>query len=227
MTQAIAPFLDPADRSGAADPPLDFAGLLGSRICHDLISPVGAIGNGLELLAELGRGGAAPAAGGPELELIGASARSASDTLQFYRLAFGAASAAEETSSLAARRVLMGWVAHHKVSADWRPGAEAMPRAAARLLCNLAQCAVSVLPRGGRIAILEDAAADALAVEASGASLALPGSAGAWLSAAPGAPPPSPREVHFVAAARHAAEAGARVVLTMAEDSIRLETRPL
>ena len=192
MTQAIATLIDPAGRPAAsaqaAGPPLDFAGLLGSRICHDLISPVGAIGNGLELLRELGGGANS---GGAELELIGASARSASDTLQFYRLAFGAASATEETGTQAARRVLMGWIAHHKAEASWSPSVEAMPRAAARLLCNLVQCALSALPRGGRIEVLGDASADTLAVEARGPALMLPGAAGAWLSAAPGAPAPT------------------------------------
>ncbi|MEM1313258.1 MAG: histidine phosphotransferase family protein [Pseudomonadota bacterium] len=226
MTDAIATLLDrPTDAPApdAAAPPLDFAGLLGSRICHDLISPVGAIGNGLELLSELGRGAGTP---GAELQLIADSARAASDTLQFYRLAFGAASATEETGAASARRVILGWAAHQKPQAVWTPTVEAMPRAAARLLCNLVQCAVSALPRGGAATVVSDIAGDALAVEARGPTVTLPEAAAAWLSAAPAAPTPSPRDAHFIAAARHAAAIDARIKVSFSDDLLRLETGP-
>ena len=65
---------------------LDLPALIGSRICHDLISPIGAINNGLELLNMAGTG----AAPGPELELIGQSVESASARIRFFRIAFGA-----------------------------------------------------------------------------------------------------------------------------------------
>ena len=66
---------------------IDLPALIGSRICHDLISPIGAINNGLELL-EMAGTGAAP---GPELALIGQSVESASARIRFFRIAFGAA----------------------------------------------------------------------------------------------------------------------------------------
>lgn len=66
---------------------IDLPALIGSRICHDLISPIGAINNGLELLSMSGTG----AAPGPELELIGQSVESASARVRFFRIAFGAA----------------------------------------------------------------------------------------------------------------------------------------
>ncbi len=68
----------------AVDTP-NLAALIGSRICHDLISPVGAINNGLELLAMSG------AMAGPELELISDSVLNANARIRFFRVAFGAA----------------------------------------------------------------------------------------------------------------------------------------
>jgi histidine phosphotransferase ChpT len=63
---------------------LEIAALVGSRICHDLISPIGAIGNGVELLVPQGMDG-----GGPELMLIADSALNANARIRFFRLAFG------------------------------------------------------------------------------------------------------------------------------------------
>ena len=82
MTDA-AP-LRPQNVSAALPDPAEFGAMLCSRICHDLISPVGAIGNGVELLQELDRG----ASEGAELQLIGHSAQMASASLQFLRIAF-------------------------------------------------------------------------------------------------------------------------------------------
>ena len=64
---------------------IEFAALIGSRICHDLISPIGAVNNGLELLSMTG---VSPS---PELALIGDSVDSASARIRFFRVAFGAA----------------------------------------------------------------------------------------------------------------------------------------
>jgi histidine phosphotransferase ChpT len=65
--------------------PRDLTSLIGSRICHDLISPLGAIGNGVELLA---MSGTAP---GPEMDLISQSVENANARIRFFRVAFGAA----------------------------------------------------------------------------------------------------------------------------------------
>jgi histidine phosphotransferase ChpT len=70
----------------------DLAALVGARICHDLISPIGAIGNGMELLA---LSGVPPS---PELELIEDSLRNAMARVQFFRIAFGAAEAGQVVS---------------------------------------------------------------------------------------------------------------------------------
>ena len=69
------------------DSSLDLASLLCSRLCHDMLSPVGALSNGLELLAD---------EKDPEMrrrcfELLEQSARISADKLKFFRLAFGAA----------------------------------------------------------------------------------------------------------------------------------------
>ncbi len=69
----------------------DLAALLGSRICHDLISPLGAIGNGVELLAMSGQSG-------PEMAMIEDSVRNANARIRFFRMAFGPASADQSAS---------------------------------------------------------------------------------------------------------------------------------
>ena len=79
--------------------PMDLAALLCSRVCHDVISPVGAIVNGLEVLEDEDD----PSMRDVALELIKKSARSASARLQFCRLAFGAAGWSGRRSTQAMR----------------------------------------------------------------------------------------------------------------------------
>jgi histidine phosphotransferase ChpT len=126
----------------------NLAALIGSRICHDLISPIGAINNGLELLS---LSGGAP---GPELDLIGESVGSASARIRFFRIAFGAAGdqmvgRAEVVSIL---RDLYGG---GRTRVEWLPE-EPQPRAAVRLAFLAVLCVESALPYGGQITVRED-----------------------------------------------------------------------
>lgn len=79
--------------------PADLAALIGSRICHDLISPIGAIGNGVELLAMTG-------AAGPEVALIAESVAAANARIRFFRIAFGAAPADQRIGAPEVRSIL-------------------------------------------------------------------------------------------------------------------------
>ncbi|MDY6861122.1 MAG: histidine phosphotransferase family protein [Pseudomonadota bacterium] len=132
--------------------PPDLTALLGSRICHDLISPLGAIGNGLELLQMTG------IAEGPELSLVSAAARSANARIRFFRIAFGTAPPDQKIGRGEMASVLddtygQGRIAlAHDLPAD-------MARADARLALLLILCLETALPTGGDIAVRADAGA--------------------------------------------------------------------
>src|ERR1700722_12624955 len=105
--------------------PLDLAAMLCSRVCHDVISPVGAIVNGLEVLED----DSDPSMRDVALELIKKSASSASARLQFCRLAFGAAGSAGATIDTGdAEAVARGLIANEKVSLEWTAPRQLMPK---------------------------------------------------------------------------------------------------
>lgn len=126
----------------------DYAALIGSRICHDLISPIGAINNGLELL------GMAGDASGPELSLISESVENASARIRFFRLAFGAASA-QEISRREITTVLKDMTRGSKLHVEWHPESGAQ-RADVRLVFLAEQCLETAMPYGGDISISRD-----------------------------------------------------------------------
>lgn len=126
--------------------PRNLDALIGSRICHDLISPIGAIGNGLELLS------LTQAANGPEMAMISESVANAQARIRFYRVAYGASSADQSMASQEARDILADLYAGSRVSVDWTPGGE-LRREDAKLAFLLLQCLESALPRGGEIRV--------------------------------------------------------------------------
>lgn len=134
-----------------SDASVDLASLLCSRLCHDLLSPVGAMTNGLELLAE---------EKDPEMrkrcmELLEQSARTSADKLKFFRLAFGAAGgfgdmvAVEEPRALIDALVGTGG----RTTVNWSLGAPSLPKPAVKILLNLAHIGIEALVRGGRLDI--------------------------------------------------------------------------
>ncbi|MES2058857.1 MAG: histidine phosphotransferase family protein [Pseudomonadota bacterium] len=129
--------------------PVDFASLLCSRLCHDLLSPVGALNNGLELLAD---------EHDPEmrqrcLELLNESARASANKLKFFRLAFGAAGGFGETvDSREARAAIEGLFGdNHRVKLGWLVEDATLPKPAIKVLLNLALIAGDALIRGGQL----------------------------------------------------------------------------
>lgn len=128
--------------------PLDFAALVTSRVCHDVISPVGAIVNGLEVLEEDKDGSMQEFA----MDLIRKSARQASARLQFARLAFGAAGSAGAAIDLAdAESVSKGMFVDDKISLSWSAPRALMPKNRVKLLLNLVVLAAGAIPRGGTV----------------------------------------------------------------------------
>lgn len=157
----------------------DLSGLVSARLCHDLISPMGAIGNGLELLMMTeGRGGDA------ELALISDSLGTALAKLRFYRLAFGPADAIARQSLDEARQIT-DIMFHGRFTVAWqdRPGAS-MSRATAQLAYLAILCFERSLPMGGEVTVA--AGAGAVELRAEGCRIAAPGDL--WLHLTGGAP---------------------------------------
>ena len=125
---------------------LDLAALLCSRVCHDVISPVGAIVNGLEVLEEDNDASMQEFA----LDLIRKSANQASARLQFARLAFGAAGSAGASIDVGdAETVAKGMFQDDKISLTWSAPRVLMPKNRVKLLLNLVMLATNAIPRGG------------------------------------------------------------------------------
>jgi histidine phosphotransferase ChpT len=130
---------------------LDLAALLCSRVCHDVISPVGAIVNGLEVLEEDKDEGMREFA----LDLIRKSAKSASARLQFCRLAFGAAgSAGASIDTGDAEKVARGLIADERTTLNWDAPRAFMPKNKVKLALNLCLIGVGCIPRGGVMNVL-------------------------------------------------------------------------
>lgn len=126
----------------------DLAALLCSRVCHDIISPVGAINNGLELLEE---GGADEDA----MMLIRKSAVNASARLQFARIAFGAAgSAGMQIDTGDAESVATAFIRNEKPEFEWVGARALLPKNKVKLLLNLILVANGGIPRGGKLTVM-------------------------------------------------------------------------
>lgn len=129
---------------------LDLAALLCSRVCHDVISPVGAIVNGLEVLDDENDTSMRDFA----LDLIRKSAKQASARLQFARLAFGAAGSAGASIDLGdAEQVAHGLFQDEKVAFSWTAPRLLFPKDRVKLLLNLIVIAANAVPRGGSVAV--------------------------------------------------------------------------
>lgn len=141
---------------------VDFASLLCSRLCHDLLSPVGAMANGLELLADEKDPGMREQVMG----LLADSATSTANKLKFFRLAFGAAGGygdAVDTSE--AKAALLGlFSSTGRVQLGWMVEAPLLPKPAVKLMLNLAMIAGDALVRGGQLTVGAEQAGDRIEI---------------------------------------------------------------
>jgi histidine phosphotransferase ChpT len=137
---------------------LEFAALLVSRVCHDLVSPVGAVVNGLEVLED--ETDAAMRA--DALRLVAASAEQAAARLKFCRIAFGAAgSAGAELDLNEVGRVMNGLLKGGKIDLLWQAEPANWPKDWAKLLMNAVLAAADCLQRGGRVVAETSGSAEA------------------------------------------------------------------
>ncbi|MCU6453879.1 histidine phosphotransferase [Sphingomonas sp. A2-49] len=129
--------------------PVDFASLLCSRLCHDLLSPVGALNNGLELLGDE----TDPEMRARVFQLLSESARASANKLKFFRLAFGAAGGfGERVDSREAKSAIDGLLVDNKrTTFNWWVEAETLPKTALKVMLNLAMIASEALVRGGTL----------------------------------------------------------------------------
>jgi histidine phosphotransferase ChpT len=125
----------------------DFSALIGSRICHDLVNPIGAIGNGVELMQMDG------AVQGPELTLIAESVANASARIRFFRIAFGA-SGGQRVSRSEVLAVLSDLTQGARIRIDWTSAAD-LARSEARLAFLAIQCLETVMPYGGTLTVAQ------------------------------------------------------------------------
>lgn len=136
--------------SGSSIEALDLAALLCSRVCHDLISPVGAIVNGLEVMEE----GKDEATKTFALDLIKKSAGTASAKLQFCRIAFGAAGSAGAQIDLGdAETISRGFFEDDKTKLAWNLPRALLAKNRVKLLLNMLLIAGQSIPRGGQITV--------------------------------------------------------------------------
>lgn len=162
--------------------PIDLASLLCSRLCHDLLSPVGALNNGLELLAEESD----PAMRKHCMDLLEQSARISADKLRFFRLAFGAAGGFGDLVPVEeARSVVDALVGNNdRITINWALGSASMPKPAVKVLLNLALIGIEALVRGGTLDIgaeLREGTSE-IVVRAAGARIAFDGDIGRALA---------------------------------------------
>jgi histidine phosphotransferase ChpT len=186
---AVAGILSNA-RNGTLDMPtfsldaLDLAALLCSKVCHDVISPVGAIINGLEVLEEEKDAEMRRFAN----ELIKKSAHTASAKLQFCRLAFGAAgSAGASIDTGDAEQVARNLLSDDRMTFEWIGTRQLMPKNKVKLILNLCLIASAAIPRGGllRVTIAGENETLAISLEASGPNMRLANGIPALLAGEP------------------------------------------
>lgn len=140
---------------------LRVAELMASRLCHDLVGPIGAVSNGMELMADDEFGMADDA-----MQLATNSATQATHQLQFFRMAYGMAGAKHGSDLTPLRDLAVGFLEHGKIDLDWPLAPEniEMPDGAGKVILNMIALAAEALPRGGSLRVSLASAAEGFAV---------------------------------------------------------------
>ncbi len=201
----------------------DLAALVAARICHDVVSPLGAIGNGLELLALAG------AADGPELALVRESAGNAMARIRLFRLAFGDARPGQRVAGGEVEATLRAALEQPRRSLHAEMPAD-LVRTEARIGCLAALCADAALIQGGGLRLGFDGAAWRLEATAPRLRQGLPWGAltapadGSEAGPDAGAAPPEaeaePATVQFALLAGCLAAAGRRAEISLSDTAL-------
>ncbi|MEM8665063.1 MAG: histidine phosphotransferase family protein [Pseudomonadota bacterium] len=184
---------------GQTNSDLDLVSLLASRLCHDVVGPVGAIQNGLELMAE------DESMAEMALDLIKKSAAQATAKLQYARMAYGAAGGVAELDPAEAGRLTEMMFAGERAELDWQWGGAVAPLDKVKTAMLLATFALGAVPRGGTITV--SAEGEGLEVVAAGTTIRTP----PFTELLAGGEPTDPRAVQAALIHRFAAGAGWKV----------------
>jgi histidine phosphotransferase ChpT len=139
-----SPAFEPEPEPGMV-PAQELAARLAAKLCHDFISPAGAIVSGLDLLDDP----TAKDMRDEAMDLIASSARKLTDLLSFSRVAFGASAGSDSFDSAELERLTAGIYAHVRAELDWAVAQQPLPKRVGIVLVNLAQIAAGALPTGG------------------------------------------------------------------------------
>jgi histidine phosphotransferase ChpT len=190
------------------------AELIGSRICHDLISPIGAIGNGVELLMMEG------ASKSPEMALIAESVANANARIRFFRVGLGISSSDQRIARTEVLSILSDLTRGGRLSIDWQ-GPSDLSRAEVKLAFLGIMVLETAMAFGGRITVVQDGGAWTLTGEA--ARLRVDPALWAMLSdPADSLVALTPAQIQFALLPQAADRAGRRVVVTVADTLLRL-----
>ena len=191
----------------------NLAALIASRICHDLISPIGAIGNGVELLAM------EPGGQSPEMALISESVANANARIRFFRISFGAASGDQRIARSEVLSVLTDLTRGGRISFAWTSPSD-LSRREVRLAFLLLQCLETALAYGGRVKVLRDDAGWTMEAEAQRLKI----DPALWeVLTEPRAPAEiGAGQVHFALVPEELSRQGRRLVTEIAATAIRL-----
>jgi histidine phosphotransferase ChpT len=205
--------------SGSSIEALDLAALLCSRVCHDLISPVGAIVNGMEVLEEAKDEETKNFA----LELIKKSANNASAKLQFCRIAFGAAGSAGAQIDLGdAQTVARGFLEDEKTKLAWNLPRILLMKNKVKLLLNMLLIAGQSIPRGGQLTVdpIGDGDGMGFKVTASGTNAKILATTPPLLAGEHGAEPLNAHHIQPFYAGLLARAVGVTATMTMDGDTV-------
>lgn len=188
MTPVTIPAASPDTATGAG-----LASLVAARLCHDLVSPLGAIGNGVELLEM--SGDYPGISNSPELTLIGESVRAARSRVRYYRMAFGYAPADQRVAVAEITQLVQDYARNARLTVEVEGGGDTS-RVEARMLLLALMCMDSAMPWGGRVTIARKGQGWRLDGQAS--RTRPEASLWRWLEPEQGPhPSPAPSEVHF------------------------------
>jgi histidine phosphotransferase ChpT len=195
---------------------LDLASLVASRLCHDVVGAVGAIQNGLELMAE------DQAMADMAIDLIAKSTAQASARIQYARVAYGAAGGSTMLDPAEGRRLTEGLFAGEKAELDWQWDGPSAPRDRVKLAMLLAAYAIGAVPRGGRVVVTGEAD-EGVTVVAAGTNVRKPAHLDVITE---GTEPSEPQAVQPLLVVRLAAALGLILEVGDGDDSLTIRARP-